>query len=232
MNNPELLKTSIDDISYLDYRNILNVSSGTLIRNDGHSESNLLNFIANHCREENGLSTSRLIRINQKHTGHVISASQDLARPADGIYTKSKNDILIIKTADCLPLLITDGHTAGLLHLGWRSILAGIIGNFFRTVPDFNRANARAAVGPAIRAGCFEVSPEVALLFDERYRIKIDGKYHVDLEEIVIDELSRNEVNYIYKSEACTFCQPQKYYSYRREGDDVGHMFSFICLGG
>jgi YfiH family protein len=225
-------KTSEEGVLYLDLQEFLGTPSGVILRNDLLEEEGLIKFIAGHCRMATGRKTLKVVRVNQKHTNRVVDATDNTGRPADGLYTNSSDNILVIKTADCLPLFLNDRKTVGLLHLGWRGIFLDILKNFIATVPGFKANDAVALLGPAIGSCCFEVSIEVALLFDKKYRIRRGKSFYIDLEGLVVDELASYGVNSIVKSGACTYCHPDLFYSYRREGTDVRELYSFICLGG
>lgn len=250
MNDSQNLKTSIEGISYLDLSDFMKVPAGVVLKNEGHSVRKLFNFIAGKCcfeKPKNPLQNHsspkgsinhkdhdrlHIVELDQKHTNIVIKASKGIRKSADGIYTSSANFVLIIKTADCFPVFFSDGKTVGLLHIGWRGCLSGMIGNFFKEVHGFKHQQAKAALGPGIGSCCFKVSPEVALLLNKKYRRHKGGKFYVDLQGLIVDELAKNGIKYILKSEACTVCNKDRFYSYRREGKDVKQMLSYICTGG
>ncbi len=235
--NPYLIKSK-DSFLYLNYKDFLGVPAGTLIKNDSFNSSEIDNFIVKSCFQAsgnqalNGKENHRLVRLNQKHTNIVIPAGDNTNDPADGVFTDSTGYILLVRTADCFPVFLYDGSIAGLLHLGWRSVLTGILGNFFYTVPGFNNDKARAVIGPGIGSCCFEVSSEVLILFDEKYRQRRNGKFFIDLKRLILDELAEFGIKYTLTSESCTVCDKELFYSYRREGPEVKHMISYISLGG
>lgn len=237
MNNPQNLKISVEGISYLDFSDFMKVPAGMILKNEGHTTRELFNFIAGKCyfeKPDNHKNYNRLqiVELDQKHTNIVIKASEKVRKSADGIYVNSANFILIVKTADCFPVFLSDGETVGLLHVGWRGCLTGIIDNFFKKVDGFKHQKAKAAIGPGIGKCCFNVSPEVALLLNKKYRLHKNGKFCIDLQGLIVDELAKNKIEYIFKSEACTVCNKDRFYSYRREGKDVKQMLSYICTGG
>lgn len=248
MNKAQNYKISDNLISYLDLSDFMNVPCGTVLRNEGRSEAELRQFILGRCRSgragychhesKSGVgcggnsSDLLLVKPNQQHTNMVLAADEVLSAPADGLYSSSTKYVLTVKTADCLPVFFYDGTTVGLLHIGWRGCLNGIIDNFFHKVPNFDRRRAKVSIGPGIGKCCFEVGPEVALLFDKKYRHNKYGDFHVDLPGFVVDELARHGVKYTLNSDACTACDPKRFHSYRREGMEVKQMLSYICRGG
>jgi polyphenol oxidase len=230
MIDNKLLKNTSENILLLDLSEMLGVCAGVIVRNDHLSEDALQEKIVSICQSKN--SKARAIRIVQKHTDRIISANDDLTSPADGIFSRLPDDVLTIRTADCIPLFLSDGNTVALLHLGWRGIVGGIVHNISQAIPGLDESKTKAVIGPAIRQCCFIVSPEVALIFDGQYRIKHGDNYFIDLESMVKDELNMLGIKQIYGLDSCTYCEPEIYYSYRREGEDVRHLLSFISLGG
>jgi len=238
MNENQYLRKSADGVSYLDYKDFLGIPGGILLRNDGFPPAVLDGFIINNCSNTHGNKAAaekyphRLIRLNQKHTNIVVSAKNNTQSPADGVYTNLREHILLVRTADCVPAFLYDGSIAGLLHLGWRSVFAGILGNFFQAVPGFNKKRAKAVIGPGIGSCCFEVSSEVFMLFDKKYRHCRNDKFFIDLKRLILDELTGFGLKYILTDESCTVCERELFHSYRREGPEVKHMISYISLGG
>jgi polyphenol oxidase len=230
MIDNKLLKTTAENILLIDLSEMLGACAGVIIRNDHLSEDALQEKIVSICQSQN--PKARVLRVIQKHTDRIVSANDDLSSPADGLFSQSPNDVLAIRTADCIPLFLSDGNTVALLHLGWRGIVGGIIHNIGRAIPDLDSSKTKAIIGPAIKQCCFEVSPEVALIFENKYRIKKGNKYYIDLESMVRAELNKLGIVQIYGLDSCTYCESETYYSYRREGEDVRHLLSFISLGG
>jgi YfiH family protein len=234
----EYLRKSPDGIVYLDYSDFMNLCCGMVLNNKNSPAAYMEDFIIDICRSfdknarNNNSSHYNLIQLKQQHTNIVINSSDILSMPADGVLTKTRGDILTIRTADCFPVHISDGKTVAILHLGWRSVFAGILANFFHAAIDLNRKKARAIIGPGIGKCCFEVSAEVGLLFDRIYLRKDGDRFFVDLKRLILDELASFGIKYILSSDSCTACSNGRFHSYRQEGAEVKHMISYICLGG
>jgi len=180
---------------------------------------------------------ARLRRVNQVHGAHVIdAASYNGAAPdADGIWTRSPADVLIIKAADCAPVWLVDQgtKTIALIHAGWRGVTAGIIEQAVDTLARVGAASSdlRAAIGPRIGACCFEVGPEVAERFEQDpgavlppgtlvvKQNRPDG-LALDLGAIIAHRLASSGVlpDAVALSTACTRCHPELLHSYRRNG--------------
>jgi hypothetical protein len=92
----------------------------------------------------------------------------------DGLMTAEPGILLTIRIADCLPVLLVDPRkrVVAAVHAGWRGALARVME---KAVGDMRRAfasdpqNVIAALGPSIRACCYEVGQEVVESFYARF---------------------------------------------------------------
>lgn len=110
--------------------------------------------------------------LRQEHGVVVLEASEATATdpppPGDGLVTTRRGHLLVIRTADCLPILLAAVGTGGVLalaavHAGWRGLVAGIVPRALACIGEAAPgARIVAAFGPAIGPCCFEVGPEVA----------------------------------------------------------------------
>ena len=110
--------------------------------------------------------------LNQVHGNRVIHTerSQTLAE-ADAAISQQPEQICVVMTADCLPVLFSskDGAQIAAAHAGWRGLLNGILEN---TIAEFsqNSNEILAWFGPAIGADYFEVGEEVVSAFVEKHK--------------------------------------------------------------
>ena len=158
----------------------------------------------------------------------------------DGLITNDPGVALTVFTADCTPLLFHDPVTGavGAAHAGWRGT-ASAIGA--RTVEAMCREfgckveNIRAAIGPNVGFCHFETDADVpeAMLaaFGEEvlpYIREAGKKYYLDLKQINAHVLRRAGVRHIEISDACTMCQPHRFWSHRITGDRRGSQGAII----
>ena len=162
----------------------------------------------------------------------------------DAVATRTPGLLLIIKTADCLPVLLVD-ETRGAVaavHCGWRGTLAGILEKTVRGMArryGSEPGRLLAALGPCIGSGCYEVGEDVRGRFREagfparlfRARPGRPGKSLLDLAAANRLQLRRSGVTArnIFAVGICTHCDP-RYPSYRRDSRAAGRMLSFIGL--
>jgi len=173
---------------------------------------------------------SPLTRLKQVHGNTVIILPNSETTPtADGSYTDQPNTPCLIRTADCLPILITNqqGTEVAALHGGWRGLAAGIIESGlaqFTSPPS----DLLIWLGPAIGPAKFEVGPEVREAFTQSHPEDQKGvaphpanpnKWLMDIYTLARLGLGRLgvEPKKIYGGDHCTFTEKDLFYSYRRD---------------
>jgi len=192
----------------------------------------------------------RTLFLRQIHSDmiHVIQAV-DLVEgkhkiAGDAAVTETPGILLVVKTADCLPVLIADEvrHVVAAVHCGWRGTVKRILGKTVRILKkSFGCASSSlvAVFGPSISGACYEVGEDVIcnfinnkfpdLCFNPSSEKK--GKYFLDLSEanrIQLEESGLKSGN-ITKIDLCTHCE-RDLFSYRVEKENAGRNFSFIGL--
>jgi YfiH family protein len=188
--------------------------------------------------------TARVAKLRQVHGNrvHVYAAAAplpDSPPEADGAVTRDPGLVLTVRTADCLPVLMADpaAGVVGVAHAGWRGVVAGVLQ---RTVDSMERLGARAraiqvAVGPGIGACCFEVGEEVARAFANLgpgLVLRTGGRPRADLAGAVLSRLrlAGVPVGSILKSEHCTRCRTDLFFSHRGEPGGTGRLLSAAAL--
>lgn len=157
------------------------------------------------------------------------------AAGCDALLTADPGTVLTIRTADCVPIFLADPgqRVVALAHAGWRGIAAGLPSRLVAAAWQWLNARPerlRAAIGPAIRACCYEVGPE----FDGRFGpflARRGGRRTCDLAAAAVAQLRQAGVREaaIRDSGVCTRCE-ERWYSTRREGQATGRLLSFIRL--
>ena len=160
--------------------------------------------------------------------------------PCDGLVTNDPGTALVIFTADCTPILLSDPVTGavGACHAGWRGTALDIAGKTVGAmVSSFgcDPKNIRAAIGPNLGQCCFETDADVPSAMVETFgdavqaHIRPDGnKFYVNLKAINALALSRAGVSQIEISTACTKCNPDTYWSHRVHGASRGSQGAII----
>src|SRR5829696_6192419 len=111
------------------------------------------------------------IWLTQNHGVNCVEAiHENINRIADASFSFMHNQICIVKTADCLPILICnkEGTTVAAIHAGWRGLAAGVIEKTL-AVLNLNPNSTLVWLGPAIGPNQFEVGPDVYDAFTVPY---------------------------------------------------------------
>jgi polyphenol oxidase len=156
---------------------------------------------------------------------------------SDALYTNIKNNFLAVSIADCIPVFLYEPEEkiVAAIHSGWKGTLNKITtATIEKLVKDFsfNVKKAFVFIGPGISVEHFEVSIDVAKLFDENVKTKRDRKYFIDLKKhnyLQLVELGVKIEN-IEISEHCTFKEKDLFHSYRRDREKAGRMLGVIGL--
>jgi polyphenol oxidase len=180
------------------------------------------------------LGSDGIFTLNQVHGIHIVRTSEikNLEIPeADGIISENSGDILVIRSADCVPVLISskEGIFAA-VHAGWKGLAGGIIGRCISMMRKMGANNIDVAIGPGIGPCCFRVGNEVAQVLASPFlRIENSFKY-VDLWETAKSQaLSASVEGYkISVLRICTCCRENLFFSYRRQADAAGRQVSLI----
>ena len=60
--------------------------------------------------------------MEQSHSDVSIEVDTSGTYKADGLITNKKKLALVVKTADCMPVIITDEKKIGIVHIGWKGL--------------------------------------------------------------------------------------------------------------
>jgi len=157
---------------------------------------------------------------------------------ADASVAHNANTVCAIMIADCLPVLLTnrDGSRVAAAHAGWRGLAAGVIANTVNALCDAgdNPADLLAYIGPGIGPTAFEVGVDVYLAFtanDDGAKAAFvacaPNKWLANLPLLARRALARAGVTQVHGGGLCTYADPARFYSYRRDGI-TGRMAAFI----
>lgn len=154
---------------------------------------------------------------------------------ADAFVTSQPQLPIAIRTADCVPVVIVDPArgAVGIAHAGWKGTYKHIAAKTIKTMKDKFGSQCydlRIALGPAIRACCYQVGPEFQGHFPNDVQVRSTGLYF-DMIAANIRQLTDMGVpiKNILADAPCTACS-KEYFSYRREGAAAGRMISLVML--
>ncbi len=176
--------------------------------------------------------------LQQVHGCEVVVYGRTGQPPrADAVTAVASGEICAVLTADCLPVLLCDrsGKQVAAVHAGWRGLQAGVIES---AVASFGDSPDRilAWLGPAIGPEAFEVGSEVRDAFmhsrprDERaFSPGRNNRWMADIYQLARNRLKRCDVSFVGGGEYCTCSDPERFFSYRRDGK-TGRMASLIWI--
>ncbi len=166
----------------------------------------------------------------QRHGSTVTQAqSRGIVTPGtvydhcDGLWSDEPGRAMLLLTADCIPIALARGRAGtpavGILHAGWRGLLAGLIAHGVRALGTHDLT---AAVGPSIGPCCYEVGDEVAAPFREAFGDDVvrDGK--LDLWTSAERALRAAGCEHVERFDICTSCDAARFFSHRRDHGKTG----------
>jgi YfiH family protein len=176
--------------------------------------------------------------LNQVHGSNVVTAGQyDAAPAADASVKGSDPFVCVVRTADCLPVLMCsrDGERFGVAHAGWRGLAAGVIENTVAKL-GVDPSSLLVWLGPAISQTAFEVGDEVrdAFLAHDTdagicFEANSRGRWQADLYALARQRLGAVGVEAVSGGGFCTYLDEDRFFSYRRDSE-CGRMVSFIGI--
>ena len=156
---------------------------------------------------------------------------------ADVAVAWGPGQVCAVMTADCLPVLLCDrgGGAVAAVHAGWRGLAAGVLEQGVAAL-GVSPSEVLAWLGPAIGPAAFEVGSEVRdqLLAadpgaESAFCPSPDGRWLADLYALARRRLGRIAVAGVFGGGHCTYSDPSRFFSYRRDGV-TGRMASLIWL--
>ncbi|NTW22906.1 peptidoglycan editing factor PgeF [Candidatus Falkowbacteria bacterium] len=176
-----------------------------------------------------GLAPENIVSAGLVHSNRVAAIKDALVpviAETDALVTDRKGLVLSLTVADCAPLYFYDPkrQAVGLAHAGWKGVVGNIGGETvarLRSEFGSQSADIMVLVGPHIRKCHFEVQEDVASQFADfgDSMESRDDKTYIDLSAVILKQLAAAGVREenISLSPECTFCEDNKYFSYRRD---------------
>ncbi len=217
---------------------------GSLAKRTAPDENILVSENYRRFRRALGAVKLRRVEVNQVHGCEVWHPPAKPIRPADApqadaMISQSPGAMLTVRTADCVPILLSDlsGRSVAAVHAGWRSVVAGVVSrtiNALRKTFNVEPHQLIAAIGPSIGVDHFEVGEEVASAFEQAgLSSTIDRsrtKPHIDLRSAVRQQLLTEglEPANIDTTDRCTYRDADEFFSHRRDNGLTGRMAAII----
>ncbi|MDD9965407.1 MAG: peptidoglycan editing factor PgeF [Myxococcales bacterium] len=208
-----------------------------------------------------GYRSGELYELSQVHGAVVCAPgpgedpAEYRSREGDALLAVHSGQVVGVRTADCLAILIGDPRSGcvAAVHAGWRGVVAGVVPAAVAGLrassriadggdggPQVPAGRFLAAIMPHIRVCCFEVGIEVASALrsaapdvDAVAAPHTPGKTRVDLAALVRAQLRGAGVSpeRIDDVPGCTACEPERFFSFRRDRDRSGRHLAIIAAG-
>jgi polyphenol oxidase len=182
-----------------------------------------------------GLVGRPLAMVHQVH-GTTVRPAEGLPGwpnlvKGDGVFTHTQGLAPAVLVADCLPVSVTGPGAVAMLHAGWRGLSEGILATGVAAVRELGGPGdpIEAAVGPGIRACCYEVGEEVHGAF-AAYGPGVRRGKNLDLAAVARAQLARAGVSVVHDIGLCTACQPELFFSHRRDRGITGRQAGIAWL--
>ncbi|MBS0448629.1 MAG: peptidoglycan editing factor PgeF [Proteobacteria bacterium] len=179
---------------------------------------------------------ARVVRIT------AVDASSDApVHQADASVATEPGIACTAQVADCLPVLLAapQGRGVAAAHAGWRGLAGGVIEAALVALCDAARCeprDVRAWLGACIGPRAFEVGRDVLDACGGRAERYVDlapsgrpGKWFADLPMLARDRLAAAGVEQVSGGTWCTFSEPSRFFSFRRDGR-TGRMVAAIWI--
>jgi YfiH family protein len=181
-----------------------------------------------------GADLEKLALNFQVHSARVLRAAPgSRGEPADGLWTDEPGLPILAMSADCLPVVVarvgTGEPAVAVLHVGWKGLLAGIVAAGAGALGDRPLA---AAIGPGIGPCCYEVGEEVAAPFRERFGDDVVREGRLDLWTSAERALRAAGVEPVERFDRCTACEPETFFSHRRDAGVTGRQGVIAYVAG
>ena len=170
--------------------------------------------------------------LQQVHSIDLREAVRGNSGRGDALHSAEPDLALTIQSADCVPVLLASETRVAAIHAGWRGIEAGVVRvSVQRLAPA---QDLSAIIGPSIGPCCYEVGEDVAraveknLPSSDAIRRFPGTKPHIDLQLAVAQQLEAAGIRTLQQVRACTKCNPDLLWSFRRDGPRAGRNLAFI----
>lgn len=178
----------------------------------------------------------------QVHGNNVIIVKQSdfdynsgfkIFKNVDGLVTKENNIFLLVKTADCIPILFFEpvNKIIGVTHAGREGTRLNIVKSAIQKMVEIGAIidSILVEMGPAISQKHYEVNQKIFQQFVLETDIS-QKEWKLDLKKIIFSQLNKQGIpgKNIIDHEICTF-ENESYFSYRRDKTKA-RQISYICL--
>jgi YfiH family protein len=191
-----------------------------------------------------GLDYSNLVLAGLVHGNRIVVISEGdkgkVIPECDGFVTDMPGIILGVTAADCVPVYFwnKENTVIGVVHAGWRGVQKNIAGDMIKLFINNYKCPAEdieVEIGPHIKDCHFEVKEDVLKNFSDYADCvkEVGESKYLNLQAVIIKQLTSTGVlgENIKETKECTFCEKEKYFSYRRDRpEEIEAMLAYITI--
>lgn len=183
------------------------------------------------------IAAERVVLCRQVHGAevHWVEAPGVIDQ-CDGLITDTPDLYLVIGVADCHTVFLTTGdrQVVAALHAGWRGTAQRILPWAVRMIQErhgYEPSQIEVGISPGIGGCCYEVGEEVADQFPSAACDIRGGSIYLDLAWTLARQAEKAGIpsHQIYQANQCTSCNPEHWFSYRRDQGITGRMWGVIA---
>ncbi|MGB4267550.1 MAG: polyphenol oxidase family protein [Spirochaetota bacterium] len=186
-----------------------------------------------------GILPEHIVMLDQVHGKEIVEIlsqpgkNEPFASQADGLITAVHGVCLVIRTADCVPVILYDdqNRVISALHSGWRGCAHNITSEGITLLlhKGAKPSSLYVLILPSISPAAYEIGQDVASQFDG-YVLHKEGKLYLNMWQHIKDTALHYDIpeHNIFISNMCTFQQNDEFFSYRK--GDNGRNLNFVYL--
>ena len=138
------------------------------------------NYTEDWVKKEWKHKSPKIVTLNQIHGDLIHQVSKNtfaedgksnFIREGDGLYTELPNRLLVVRTADCVPVFLYSNKQpfVAMIHSGWKGTNLGITERMIERAIEIGYAQGELymEIGPYIQGSDYEVGNDVANFFSE-----------------------------------------------------------------
>ncbi len=170
----------------------------------------------------------RVVQVGPEHAGTIVPE-------ADALITAEVGLGLLLRFADCTPVLFYDParRAVGLAHAGWRGTALGVAPatvSAMRTAFGSRPEDLWVGIGPAIGPDHYAVGEEVVEAVGAAFAERREGQWYLDMPGALAAQLLDAGVRRVERSNLCTACRTDLWYSHRAERGKTGRFGAMVAL--
>ena len=191
-----------------------------------------------------GFEEGQLAQVRQIHSKKVIQVDQpvDAAEEGDAIITDRKGILLLMRFADCVPILFFDPEkwAIAIAHAGWKGTLKGVVAEVVKTMGSLygsDPGKLRVGIGPSIGPDHYLIGEDVITKVQKTFPDEFGQVLRETPDGVKLDLWKSNEIHLrkmgvrqIEIAGICTGCDTSLWFSHRAEEGKTGRFAAVIGL--